>query len=100
MGPERPSPLSGGSAAERVAREELDPRLGGEDLDHPAAPRLEQPRREGKTGGGVPVEDEVVIVPAAPCQLLVGPADPRADPRGASEIERGAGPLPEPAAGG
>src|ERR1041385_8948638 len=99
MGPERPSPLPGGPSAERVAREELDAGLGGEDLEPPPALRLEQPRREGKAGGGVPVEDEVVIVPTGASELLVGRADPRADPRGAPEIERCAGHGAEHAGG-
>src|SRR5436309_15087076 len=86
-----PSPLSGGPAAQGVSREELDARLGGQDLEQPPALRLEQPRREDEAAGGAPVEDEVVIVPAGGSQLVVGRADPRADARGAPEIERGAG---------
>ena len=74
-------------AVEEVARVELDPRLGGEDLERAAALRLDDPGDLAQLAR-LAAQHEVVVVAAAALQLLVGRVDARADRCRLAEVER------------
>src|SRR5439155_3722996 len=82
--------LPGDRAVEEVPRVELQPRLGGEDVERAAVRRLEHVCRVRQAGSGS-VQHEVVIVAATPLELGVRLLDARADRRGCAEVERRAG---------
>ena len=69
-------------AVEEVGRIELDRRLRGRDLHHPAADRLDDPRRQGQLAGLLLVEHVGVVVAAGDL------VDPRTDRRGLGEVHR------------
>ena len=72
---------------EKVARIELNARLGGRDVHRPAGHRLDDPggKREIRA---LAVQHEVVVVPEPTLQLFIGVVDARADFRRRAEIER------------
>src|SRR3989337_292347 len=63
--------LAGVGPVEEVAGIELDPRIGGEDLEHTARSRILNPCGEARLGGLALIEHEGVIVAAADAELLV-----------------------------
>ncbi len=78
-------------AVQEVTAVDLEPGLGGLDLERTAASMLHEPRGEHEAGCPAPIEHEVVVVSAGKPELLVVGVDPRADGRCSSEVERRAG---------
>src|SRR5215216_6384576 len=72
---------------QEVAGVELDARLVGDDLQDPAAPRLDDPGRQLEAAA-VPVQHPVVVVAAPDDELLEPVADARPDGGRAPEVHR------------
>src|SRR5688500_4824846 len=86
----RASCLAAKASVEKVARIELEPGLGGVDVEHASGHRFREVRRE-REAISRPIEDEVVVVASRAAQLLIIGIDAASNRRRQAKIERRTG---------
>src|SRR4051812_28153061 len=82
------APLLADDAPETIRRIQLQPRLGGVDLQHSTGHRLVQPRREHGIRSAAALQYEVVIVAAGEANLFVIRRDTLSDRVRLAKVER------------